>query len=69
MSSINPFDKPIFERWVILNYPQIFENYELSEAAEYLDLDEWLERCTAYQVIIEWRKHRAAQQREGGRDA
>ena len=60
MSTIGAFDKPRFERWVIENYPQIFKLYELSEAAEYLDLDEWLERCTAYQVIAEWRKQQQA---------
>ncbi len=44
MSAISAYDKPEFERWVIQHYPKIFSAFEVSSAAEYMDLDEWAER-------------------------
>jgi hypothetical protein len=45
----------IFEEWLLENYRDLFEEWELGESGEYLDLDEWVKR-NYYEVWDTWRK-------------
>lgn len=53
MGSSIPYLKRVdFEEWVIEHYPNLFSEWE-TEAAEFMDIDEWMER-THYNVIAIW---------------
>lgn len=55
-----------FEQWLLETHPALFAEWE-SEASEWLDLDEWLDR-EHYYVLVEWQKHREGdvpQEKEG----
>ena len=61
MSSIPVPERMNFERWVIETHPQLFSEWE-TEAAEYIDLDDWMEREHCY-VTAAWRHlHRGKQE-------
>ncbi len=59
---IEIFDRPKFERWLIANHPDVFQNYELSDAAEYLELHEWIERGSHWRLVGEWNKYKKSAQ-------
>jgi len=57
MSVLSPTDTLEFERWLLANHPELFNEWEL-EACEWLELDEWLER-EHWEVLDEWWKRKA----------
>ena len=57
MSVIPALDLPRFEAWIIKTYPSLFGEWE-REAAEFVDLDQWLEH-NHYTVIDAWRRYHA----------
>ena len=56
MSYILPFEWHAFEAWILENYPDLFEEWEV-DASHLLDLDEWLDQ-EYYYVLDKWRRQR-----------
>lgn len=56
MAKISPVDIPRFEQWVLENYADEFNEWEL-EASEWIELDEFIWQNYP-EIIYEWQEGR-----------